>query len=88
MKMECMDIRNPILIRVATIVAVDTHRLKVHFDGWSDLYDFWVDDDCTDIHPANWCARTGHPLMAPLCEYIQLDNSLCRGGVGGRCMWE
>ncbi|XP_019367694.1 PREDICTED: lethal(3)malignant brain tumor-like protein 4 isoform X2 [Gavialis gangeticus] len=66
MKLEAVDKRNPKLIRVATIVDKDDHRIKVHFDGWDRNYDFWVDSDSPDIHPVGWCAKTGHVLQVPL----------------------
>ncbi|XP_048858033.1 lethal(3)malignant brain tumor-like protein 4 isoform X3 [Brienomyrus brachyistius] len=65
MKLEAVDKRNPMLIRVATIVDVEDYRVKVHFDGWPHKFDFWVDSDYPDLHPAGWCARTGHPLETP-----------------------
>ena len=68
MKLEAVDKRNPVLIRVATIADVRSSQLQIHFDGWSDTYDYWVDDDCADIHPPGWCHRTGHPLTPPLSE--------------------
>lgn len=67
MKLEVVDKRNPILIRVASIVDTDGHLVKIHFDGWADSYDYWLDDDCMDIHPPGWCAKTGHPLTPPIC---------------------
>ncbi|KAM6045289.1 lethal(3)malignant brain tumor-like protein 4 isoform 2-T2 [Chlamydotis macqueenii] len=66
MKLEAVDRRNPILIRVATIVDRDDHRIKIHFDGWDHNYDFWIDADSPDVHPAEWCAKTGHDLQVPL----------------------
>uniref|UniRef100_A0A4W4ELH6 SAM domain-containing protein n=1 Tax=Electrophorus electricus TaxID=8005 RepID=A0A4W4ELH6_ELEEL len=66
MKMEVVDKRNPMLVRVATVVDRDDHRIKVHFDGWMDEYDYWIDTDSPDIHPAGWCAKTGHPLRPPI----------------------
>ncbi|XP_041877860.1 lethal(3)malignant brain tumor-like protein 4 isoform X4 [Corvus kubaryi] len=66
MKLEAVDRRNPILIRVATIVDKDNHRVKIHFDGWDHHYDFWVDADSPDIHPVGWCDKTGHALQVPL----------------------
>uniref|UniRef100_A0A8C3JAP9 SAM domain-containing protein n=1 Tax=Calidris pygmaea TaxID=425635 RepID=A0A8C3JAP9_9CHAR len=66
MKLEAVDRRNPILIRVATIVDKDDHRIKIHFDGWDGNYDFWVDADSPDVHPVGWCAKTGHALQVPL----------------------
>ncbi|XP_048355918.1 lethal(3)malignant brain tumor-like protein 3 isoform X2 [Sphaerodactylus townsendi] len=66
MKLEAVDKRNPILIRVATITDKDDYRIKIHFDGWDPVFDFWVDADNPDIHPMGWCAKTGHPLQIPL----------------------
>lgn len=65
MKLEVVDKRNPSLVRVATIVDTNSHQLKIHFDGWLTAHDYWVDDDSPDIHPAGWCAKTGHTLQPP-----------------------
>nr|XP_015805968.2 lethal(3)malignant brain tumor-like protein 4 isoform X1 [Nothobranchius furzeri] len=65
MKVEAVDRRNPMLIRVTTILDTEDHRLKVHFDGWSSEYDYWVETDCPDLHPVGWCQKTGHPLQYP-----------------------
>nr|XP_057941149.1 lethal(3)malignant brain tumor-like protein 1 [Doryrhamphus excisus]XP_057941150.1 lethal(3)malignant brain tumor-like protein 1 [Doryrhamphus excisus] len=65
MKLEAVDKRSPGLIRVATVEEVETHRIKIHYDGWSHVYDEWMDSDHPDIHPAGWCEATGHPLKAP-----------------------
>uniref|UniRef100_A0A8D0B7G5 SAM domain-containing protein n=1 Tax=Salvator merianae TaxID=96440 RepID=A0A8D0B7G5_SALMN len=65
MKLEAVDKRNPMLIRVATIIDRDDYRVKIHFDGWDHNFDFWVDADSPDIHPMGWCAKTGHPLQLP-----------------------
>ncbi|KAM5246410.1 lethal(3)malignant brain tumor-like protein 1 isoform 2-T2 [Ctenodactylus gundi] len=66
MKLEAVDRRNPALIRVASVEDVEDHRIKLHFDGWNHSYDFWIDADHPDIHPAGWCSKTGHPLEPPL----------------------
>ncbi|XP_042550539.1 lethal(3)malignant brain tumor-like protein 1 [Dipodomys spectabilis] len=66
MKLEAVDRRNPSLIRVASVEDVEDHRIKLHFDGWNHNYDFWIDADHPDIHPAGWCSKTGHPLEPPL----------------------
>ncbi|XP_075033707.1 lethal(3)malignant brain tumor-like protein 1 isoform X2 [Mixophyes fleayi] len=66
MRLEAVDRRSPSLIRVASVVDVEECRIKVHFDGWSHLYDFWLDADHPDLHPVGWCQRTGHPLQTPL----------------------
>ncbi|XP_042295680.1 lethal(3)malignant brain tumor-like protein 4 isoform X2 [Sceloporus undulatus] len=65
MKLEAVDKRNPMLIRVATIVDKDDHHVKIHFDGWDNYFDFWIDADSPNIHPVGWCAKTGHDLQLP-----------------------
>ncbi|XP_009290631.1 lethal(3)malignant brain tumor-like protein 3 isoform X2 [Danio rerio] len=64
-KLEAVDKRNPMLIRVATISDTEEHRIKIHFDGWSDEYDYWLDADSPELHPVGWCQKTGHPLQHP-----------------------
>lgn len=38
---------------------------QVHFDGWGDEYDQWLDCESTDIFPVGWCRAVGHRLEAP-----------------------
>ena len=70
MKVELVDKRNPILIRVATIVDVQGFRLLIHFDGWDSIYDYWIDEDCPDLHPPHWCEKVGHPLQPPIGKLL------------------
>ncbi|XP_068794367.1 lethal(3)malignant brain tumor-like protein 3 isoform X3 [Struthio camelus] len=79
MKLEVVDKRNPVFIRVATIIDTDDHRIKVHFDGWDSIYDYWTDVDSPDVHPAGWCAKTGHPLQPPLSP-LEVVEALEHGG--------
>ncbi|XP_006885056.1 PREDICTED: lethal(3)malignant brain tumor-like protein 3 isoform X2 [Elephantulus edwardii] len=75
MRLEVVDKRNPIFIRVATVSDTDDHRIKVHFDGWSACYDYWIDADSPDIHPVGWCSKTGHPLQPPLNPLELMETS-------------
>ncbi|XP_053448324.1 lethal(3)malignant brain tumor-like protein 3 isoform X2 [Nycticebus coucang] len=75
MKLEIVDKRNPVFIRVATVADTDDHRIKVHFDGWSSCYDYWTDADSPDIHPVGWCSKTGHPLQPPLSPLELMEAS-------------
>ncbi|XP_037393740.1 lethal(3)malignant brain tumor-like protein 3 isoform X3 [Pygocentrus nattereri] len=75
MKLEVVDKRNPMLIRVATVAETDEHRIKIHFDGWTDEYDYWMDTDSPDIHPAGWCTKTGHPLQPPISPQDMFESS-------------
>ncbi|RXM36342.1 Lethal(3)malignant brain tumor-like protein 3 [Acipenser ruthenus] len=63
------------LIRVVSVVDADDHRIKIHFDGWCDEYDYWVDADSPDIHPAGWCAKTGHALQPPISPQDMFEAS-------------
>uniref|UniRef100_A0A8B9HF91 L3MBTL histone methyl-lysine binding protein 1b n=1 Tax=Astyanax mexicanus TaxID=7994 RepID=A0A8B9HF91_ASTMX len=63
MKLESVDKRNPMLIRVSTISDLEDFRVKIHFDGWTEEYDYWADADSPDLHPVGWCQKTGHPLQ-------------------------
>ncbi|KAI3355605.1 hypothetical protein L3Q82_018443, partial [Scortum barcoo] len=64
-RLEGVDRRNPMLIRVATITDTEDYRVKIHYDGWSQQFDVWCDADLCDLHPVGWCQRTGHPLEPP-----------------------
>ncbi|KAL2792557.1 lethal(3)malignant brain tumor-like protein 3 isoform b [Daubentonia madagascariensis] len=75
MKLEIVDKRNPMFIRVATVADTDDHRIKVHFDGWNSCYDYWIDADSPDIHPVGWCSKTGHPLQPPLSPLELMEAS-------------
>uniref|UniRef100_H2Z2F1 Uncharacterized protein n=1 Tax=Ciona savignyi TaxID=51511 RepID=H2Z2F1_CIOSA len=66
MKLEAVDPRNQSLVRVASVSEVEEHRIKIHFDGWDSIYDEWFDVDSSDLHPVNWCQKTGHPLEPQL----------------------
>ena len=41
------------------------YRVRLHFDGYSDNYDFWVNADSMDIFPAGWCEKNNHRLHPP-----------------------
>lgn len=68
MRLEAVDRKNPQMICVATIAAVNPNRMdcfKIHFDGWTDRYDYWAPPDADDLHPVGWCAATGKTLQKP-----------------------
>ncbi|KAM9713022.1 LOW QUALITY PROTEIN: lethal(3)malignant brain tumor-like protein 4, partial [Menidia menidia] len=64
-RLEAVDRRNPMLLRVATVTDTQDHRVKVHYDGWSSQFDVWCDSDLPDLHPVGYSQRTGHPLEPP-----------------------
>ena len=71
MKLEACDKHNPFFIRICTIVDKTDTKLKLHFDGWKDDYDFWVEIDSEDIHPITWCEKTGHRLEMPFLVKVE-----------------
>ena len=64
-KLECIDPKHPSYICVCTIVKVKGARLRLHFDGWSESYDFWTNVDSPFIYPMHWCERNGQVLHPP-----------------------
>lgn len=65
MKLEAVDRHHPSLVCVATICDVKGSKLLIHFDGWTDKYDYWCDKDSDEIRPVGWCKRNGVALQAP-----------------------
>ncbi|XP_011311275.1 polycomb protein Sfmbt isoform X2 [Fopius arisanus] len=65
MRLEAADLMDPRLVCVATITRVIGRLLRVHFDGWEDEYDQWLDCQSPDIYPVGWCDLVDHKLEAP-----------------------
>lgn len=66
MRLEAVDLHNPVLVRVASVAETKGRRIKIHYDGWPDEFDIWVDDCSRNIHPCGWASKVGHPLESPL----------------------
>ena len=66
MKVEAVDLMEPRLICVATVKRVVHRLLSIHFDGWDNEYDQWVDCESPDIYPVGWCELTGYQLQPPV----------------------
>ncbi|XP_057682098.1 lethal(3)malignant brain tumor-like protein 2 isoform X6 [Corythoichthys intestinalis] len=65
MKLEAVDLMEPRLVCVATVRRCVGRLLLIHFDGWDDDFDQWVDHESTDIYPIGWCDLTGYQLQPP-----------------------
>ena len=65
MKLECTDLMDPRLVCVSTVSKVVGRLLKVHFDGWEEDYDQWMDCESVDMYPVGWCELVGHRLEGP-----------------------
>ena len=64
-RLEAVDPYFPRLIRLAHIVDVKEHVLKLRFDSWEgdSSNDFEVHKDSSEIFPARFCDMNKHPLV-------------------------
>lgn len=65
MKLESVDLMEPKMICVATVVKVVNRLIRINFDGWPTDYDQWVDCESCDIYPAGWCKLANYKLEDP-----------------------
>ncbi len=65
MKLEALDRKNPTMTSIATITDIKDGRLLIHFDGWTNKYDYWCEPTTPDIHPRGWCHSNGVKLHPP-----------------------
>ncbi|CAO1367507.1 unnamed protein product [Diamesa serratosioi] len=65
LKLEVVDKVNPQLIRPATVLNRNEYKVQVIFDGFDINFSYWIEDDSDDIHPIDWCEKSGHPIEHP-----------------------
>eukprot|EP00106_Octopus_bimaculoides_P006140 XP_014773582.1 PREDICTED: MBT domain-containing protein 1-like isoform X1 [Octopus bimaculoides] len=65
MKLEAVDLMEPSLICVGTVGRVVGRLLRIHFDGWENEYDQWVDCESPDLYPVGWCEIVSYPIEGP-----------------------
>lgn len=65
MKLEAVDLMEPRLVCVATVKRCAGRLLLIHFDGWDNEFDQWVDHQSPDIYPVGWCELAGYQLQPP-----------------------
>ena len=65
MKLEAIDPQYPSCVCVVTVVEADGPRLRLHFDGYSDSYDFWENANSENLFPVGWCMRNNQCLQPP-----------------------
>lgn len=57
---------NEITCTLALVVRqIQGYRVRLHFDGYPECYDFWANADSWDLKPAGWCEKNGHKLLLP-----------------------
>ncbi|XP_028840960.1 MBT domain-containing protein 1-like isoform X3 [Denticeps clupeoides] len=74
MKLEAVDLMEPRLVCVATITRIVHRLLRIHFDGWEDEYDQWVDCESPDLYPVGWCQLTGYQLQPPAYQAASREH--------------
>ena len=77
MKLEGIDPVHPSLYCVLSVAEVKGHRLRLHFDGYSECYDFWTNADSPFIFPVGWVEKNGRELQPPLgtcCIIFSMQN--------------
>lgn len=65
MKLEGVDPQHPSYFCVLTVADTSGYRIRLHFDGYSENYDFWTYADSPNIFPMGWCEKYGHVLRPP-----------------------
>ncbi|XP_011496871.1 PREDICTED: lethal(3)malignant brain tumor-like protein 3 isoform X2 [Ceratosolen solmsi marchali] len=74
MKLEGIDPNHPSHYCVLTVAEVVGYRIRLHFDGYPENFDFWVNSDSMDIFPVGWAEKNGHKLQPPK-GYVQNNFS-------------
>ena len=67
MKLECLDMNNPVNYCVATIMKIFSHRICLRYDGFGEdsSHDFWCNFQAEELFPIGWCARNNYHLQPP-----------------------
>ncbi|XP_011304993.1 lethal(3)malignant brain tumor-like protein 3 isoform X2 [Fopius arisanus] len=65
MKLEGIDPEHPSRYCILTVFEVVGYRIRLHFDGYPENFDFWVNADSMDIFPVGWAEKNGHKLDPP-----------------------
>ncbi|XP_047234119.1 lethal(3)malignant brain tumor-like protein 2 isoform X3 [Girardinichthys multiradiatus] len=78
MKLEAVDLMEPRLVCVATVKRCVGRLLLIHFDGWENEFDQWIDHQSPDIYPVGWCDLVGYQLQPPPGLVHLAENQVAR----------
>ncbi|CAL8104107.1 unnamed protein product [Orchesella dallaii] len=75
-KLEAVDLCQPLYFGPATVANVADHLLYLHFDGWPCKADFyqWVSAFSPDIYPAGWAEMVGHSFQSHAKPPYDVDH--------------
>ncbi|XP_058830110.1 lethal(3)malignant brain tumor-like protein 3 isoform X2 [Topomyia yanbarensis] len=65
MSLEADDLKKSGKVCVASVSDKIDNRILVHFDGWDERYDYWVDVHSPYIHHINWHQENGYNITPP-----------------------
>lgn len=65
MRLEGIDPKHPSLYCVLTVAEIRGFRVRLHFDGYSECYDFWTNADSPFIFPVGWVEKNSKILQPP-----------------------
>ncbi|KAH8864555.1 Lethal(3)malignant brain tumor-like protein 3 [Schistosoma japonicum] len=68
--LEGVDPHNESLICVLCVSELVGRRVKLHFAGYPEKYDFWTTIDSPFLFPVGWCAHNSRQLQPPK-EYLE-----------------
>ncbi|CAH8578410.1 unnamed protein product [Schistosoma turkestanicum] len=68
--LEGIDPHNESLICVLCVSELIGRRVKLHFAGYPEKYDFWTTIDSPFLFPVGWCAHNNRQLQPPK-EYLE-----------------
>lgn len=65
MKLEGVDPKHQSSFCVLTVAEICGFRIRLHFDGYSECYDFWSNADSAFLFPVGWCEENNRNLQPP-----------------------
>nr|XP_019541705.2 uncharacterized protein LOC109412531 isoform X1 [Aedes albopictus]XP_029729154.1 uncharacterized protein LOC109412531 isoform X1 [Aedes albopictus]XP_029729155.1 uncharacterized protein LOC109412531 isoform X1 [Aedes albopictus] len=65
MSLEADDLKKSGKVCVASVTDKIDNRILVHFDGWDERYDYWVDIRSPYIHHIDWHHENGYNITPP-----------------------
>ncbi|XP_073989613.1 scm-related gene containing four mbt domains isoform X3 [Rhodnius prolixus] len=83
-RLEAADLMDPRLVCVGTIAQIVCRLVRIHFDGWEDDYDQWLDYQSPDMYPVGWCQLVSHKLEGPHTGFGQKPSPPCKNKSDGR----
>ena len=76
MSLEADDLKKSGKVCVASVTDKIDNRILVHFDGWDERYDYWVDIRSPYIHHIDWHHENGYNITPPPGKFIFHESEI------------